>query len=302
MRNSKLESVNGFVTYLEKERHFSLHSIKSYSIDLAQFCEFLDKYSDDEMNSFNEVDKAAVTHYLGYLFEKGLSSRTVARKLAAIKSFYKYLLKAEEVSSNPASGVKYPKFEQRLPDFLSKDVLEKVLNAPSSATWEGLRDRAILELFYSSGIRLSELVQMSVESVNQNQFLIRVMGKGKKERVIPVGKTAVVSINAYLKSRESEYGSFTNDDPLFISNRGTRISPRTVQSRMKKYMDETALGMKFHPHLLRHTFATHLVDQGADIRAVKELLGHSSLSSTQKYTHLKVEQLKKVYKQTHPHA
>ncbi|MCH8011887.1 MAG: tyrosine recombinase XerC [Candidatus Marinimicrobia bacterium] len=302
MRDLKLDFVEEYLKYLDKERHYSFNSIKSYRIDLNQFCQFLNQYLGKIVDDFRFVDKTSIKHFLSYLFDRDISSRSIARKLATVKSFFRYLVKSEEVPFSPAAGVKSPKFVKHLPDFLEENLIEKLMQAPLLNKWEGLRDRAIMELFYSTGMRLNELVNLSVGDVSQSENLVKVTGKGNKERLVPVGDTAIDAINEYLYIRERAAGAISDNDPLFISNRMKRISPRTIQIRLKKYFEEIAMGMKFNPHLLRHSFATHLLDRGADIRAVKDLLGHASLSSTQVYTHLKVEQMKKIYKQSHPHA
>ena len=234
--------------------------------------------------------------------EKEKSPKTVARRLASLKSFYKYLVKAEEIEDNVTIHLKTPIVPKSLPNFVSKNLIETLMNAPPIDTIAGLRDRAILELFYSTGIRLSELVNLDIGDFQPDKKLVLVIGKGKKERLLPYGKVVENSVVHYLKKRKLSLKPAFHDKPLFVNSKENRISQRTVQRRMNNYIKLVADGKRLGPHLLRHTFATHLMSRGADIKAVKDLLGHSSLSSTQIYTHVPTEELKKNYKQAHPHG
>lgn len=311
MSDEKISSVNTFLEYLEKERGYSLHSIRNYRTDLLKFCLFLDNYAEGNMNDFREVNKLIIRNFLGHLMEEGLADTTVARHLASLKSFFKYLMRAEEVERNPATNVKTPKVKKRLPTFLEEAVVAKLLEMPvKESSWLGRRDSAILELFYSTGIRISELVNLSIKDVDFNTMLIRVLGKRNKERIVPFGKRAHQALGKYIRERENLFGPLETSEPLFISNRQKQIAARTVRDRLAFYLrqferskgGEKFRGIKWSPHTLRHAFATHMLDRGADIRAIKELLGHASLSSTQVYTHLQVEQMKKIFIQSHPHA
>ena len=294
--------VNGFLEYLEKERSYSPHTIKAYETDLIQFSQFVKEYSGTGFFNVSSVDKKTVQHFVGFLTEKDLSPKSTGRKLASIKSFFRYLLKYAHVESNPASAVKAPKQHATLPKFLQKEVLEQVLSHSDKDDWQLKRDKTILELLYSTGIRLSELVAIDLGDVLIDQKTVKVFGKGGKERIVPFGGKAAEALGFYLKERNIHLQKDLDNNPLFISKKGLRISPRTVQSRLKKLFDSVAAGSGFTPHLMRHTFATHLLDRGADIRAVKELLGHASLSSTQIYTHLETKKMKKIFEQAHPHA
>ena len=294
--------VNGFLEYLKKERSYSPHTIKAYETDLIQFSRFVKEYGGTGSFNVSSVDKKTVQHFVGSLTEKGLSPKSTGRKLASIKSFFRYLLKHAHVESNPASTVKAPKQHASLPKFLQKEVLEQILSYSDKDDWQLKRDKTILELLYSTGIRLGELVAIDMGDVQINQKTVKVFGKGGKERIVPFGGKAAEALDFYLKERNIYVHKDLNDNPLFISRQGLRISPRTVQSRLKKLFDSVAAGSGFTPHLMRHTFATHLLDHGADIRAVKELLGHASLSSTQIYTHLETKKMKKIFEQAHPHA
>ncbi len=291
-----------FLHYLEKERSYSPHTVKAYEIDLIQFKRFLSDYGDCAFSNMLAIDRQAIKHFVGYLSEKGLSPKSIARKIASVKSFYRYLLKTDQIESNPAAGLQAPRREQPLPKFIQKEVLAKVFLPSEEDDWQTERDRTMLELLYSTGIRLSELVALDLEDVELDRLTVRVFGKGGKARIVPLGKTAADAIKNYLKERAIRLKEVKGESPLFISKRGRRISPRTVQSRLKRLFESVSIGSGFTPHLMRHTFATHLLDSGADIRAVKELLGHASLSSTQIYTHLKTEKMKEIFDQAHPHA
>ena len=294
--------ISDFLTYLEKERHYSKFTINAYGYDLYRFVEFFEEYSGTPVSDFGDVDKIAIRHFLGKEFEEGYSSKTVARRLASVKSFLKYLLKIEEIQDNPAIHLKTPKTPKSLPVFVNEDMAERLMDAPASDSFIGLRDRAMLELFYSTGMRLRELVNINLDDFHTESQLIKVTGKGGKERLIPYGKRAQLSVENFLDFCGIQLSAKEVLVPLFINSRGKRISPRTVQRRIKMYLKTVADGERFGPHTLRHSFATHLLSRGADIRAVQELLGHSSLSSTQIYTHIQPEKMKKVYQQAHPHG
>ena len=294
--------ISDFLTYLEKERHYSKFTINAYGYDLYRCVEFFEEYSGTPVSDFGDVDKIAIRHFLGKEFEEGYSSKTVARRLASVNSFFKYLLKIEEIQDNPVIHIKTPKTPKSLPVYVNEDMVEKLMDAPASDSFIGLRDRAMLELFYSTGMRLRELVNINLDDFHTESQLIKVTGKGGKERLIPYGKRAQFSIEKFLEFCGVQLSEKEDIVPLFINSKGKRISPRTVQRRIKMYLKTVADGERFGPHTLRHSFATHLLSRGADIRAVQELLGHSSLSSTQIYTHIQPEKMKKVHQQAHPHG
>lgn len=300
MADLLIDSIESFMLTLEKERNFSLHTIKAYKNDLNRFNYFLNNtLSRKKLAKINRND---IRKFLAEEYDNGCSSKTVARRLATIKSYFKYLVKTELIQENISIHINSPKVPKKLPNFVDKNLIDTLMKTPSLDTHIGIRDRAVLELFYSTGMRLSELVNMNIGDFEINKKLIRVIGKGNKERMIPYGRTAESAIKNYLKIRNISLKPAFANKPLFVNSSEKRISKRTIQRRMNNYIKLVADGKRIGPHLLRHTFATHLLDNGADIRAVKDLLGHSSLSSTQIYTHVSIEKLKKDYTQAHPHG
>ena len=300
MADLLIDSIESFMLTLEKERNFSLHTIKAYKNDLNRFNYFLNNtLSRKKLVKINRND---IRKFLAEEYDNGYSSKTVARRLATIKSYFKYLVKTELIQENISIHINSPKVPKKLPNFVDKNLIDTLMKTPSLDTHIGIRDRAVLELFYSTGMRLSELVNMNIGDFEINKKLIRVIGKGNKERMIPYGRAAESAIKNYLKIRNLSLKPAFANKPLFVNSSEKRISKRTIQRRMNNYIKLVADGKRIGPHLLRHTFATHLLDNGADIRAVKDLLGHSSLSSTQIYTHVSIEKLKKDYTQAHPHG
>ena len=300
MADLLIDSIESFMLTLEKERNFSLHTIKAYKNDLNRFNYFLDNtLSRKKLAKINRND---IRKFLAEEYDNGYSSKTVARRLATIKSYFKYLVKTELIQENISIHINSPKVPKKLPNFVDKNLIDTLMKTPSLDTHIGIRDRAVLELFYSTGMRLSELVNMNIGDFEINKKLIRVIGKGNKERMIPYGRAAESAIKNYLIIRNLSLKPAFANKPLFVNSSEKRISKRTIQRRMNNYIKLVADGKRIGPHLLRHTFATHLLDNGADIRAVKDLLGHSSLSSTQIYTHVSIEKLKKDYTQAHPHG
>ena len=292
-----------FYIYLKKEKNYSNHTIKAYKNDLSRFLVFLPK----NISGFDKVNRESIRGFLESEIDrrdikKPISSKTIARRLASIKSLFKYLLQSEQVTNNPAILIKTPKTSRTLPGFIDQKVIKSLMESPDCSTSKGLRDRAILELFYSSGIRLSELIALNFGEVDIKNQLIKVHGKGNKERLIPFGNSAKFCIENYLKSRALSFKTALKKNPLFVNDKDKRVPTSTIQRRIRNYIKLVAEGKRLGPHILRHSFATHLMDMGADIRAVKDLLGHSSLSSTQIYTHVKPERMKSVYKQAHPHG
>ena len=287
-----------FLKFLSKEKNFSLHTIKAYQYDIQKFIEFLTEKS----VRVQQATKSDIRDFLSNQYDLGLTKKTVARRLASIKSFYKYLINIEFIDKNPSLFLQSPKLSKELPNFIDEKIIDDLMNQPDIDTLKGLRDRAIMELFYSTGMRLSELINLDIGSINTKDHLIKVVGKGNKDRLIPFGKRAKFCIENYLKKRALALESSFKGTPLFVNSKNQRVPKRTIQRRVSNYIKLVAEGKRLGPHILRHSFATHLMNKGADIRAVGDLLGHSNLSSTQIYTHVKPERMREIYKQSHPHG
>jgi tyrosine recombinase XerC len=266
----------------------------NYSIDLKSLSEFLK----DE--PIEKVDYVVLRRYLASLKELNLSKVSIARKIASIRSFFKFLFREGIIKANPASSLSTPKRDKHLPKFLDEKEIVLLLESPGKEDESGLRDAAILETLYSTGIRVSELVGLNIGSVDQIGGVIKVLGKGKKERIVPIGDRALQAVRDYLKKRRLAGGK--DDRALFFNKNGGRLTDRSVRRIINKYILKTSIQQKISPHTLRHSFATHLLDHGADLRSVQELLGHANLSTTQIYTHITTERLKSAYEKTHPRA
>jgi len=290
---------NKYINYLEAERNASPYTVRNYTTDLLDFFQFL---SNSKIDSLKEVDRHTLRDYLTQLMEKGFVKASIARKLSAIRSFYRYLLREEIISTSPVANTSSPKLDKRLPAFLSIEEINRLLEAPDLSTPQGLRDRALLELLYASGLRVSELVSLNLEQVNLDSNEIRVWGKGSKERMVLIGEPAARALTAYLTQSRPKLLVKKSSSALFLNRYGRRLIERRVQRILEKYANISSIGKRVYPHMLRHTFATHLLDGGADLRVVQELLGHASLSSTQIYTHVSKSQAKKVYLSAHPMA
>lgn len=295
--------VDEFLTHLRAGSHFSPHTIESYGLDLRQFLFFLEQEGISRAESVNYL---IIRKYLANMKAISLARSSIARKLACIRSFFRFLCRQGYLVNNPAAGVATPKREKRLPKFLYPEEIAALLEKPSSVTPLGLRDRAILELLYSSGLRLREIVNLTGKDLDLSRGYVRVMGKGSKERVVPLGGCAGRAIKEYMTSArpalQMKNVSMTKCENVFLNYRGTRLSGRSIQRMLDKYIEESALDRKISPHALRHSFATHLLENGADLRVVQELLGHVNISTTQIYTHLTKERIRTVYLKNHPRA
>ena len=322
--------IQKFLDYLKYERRFSEHTAKCYGADLTQYSEFLSGASeggptDGETIQFDhhhdgpatavatkvdlKIDQLllsagtdSVRLYLAFLNEKQYSRATIARKLATLRSFYKFLVKRNHLTTNPVTAVRTPKQDKKLPRFLEYEEVKRLLETPPMNTWLGARDRAIMETLYSTGIRVSELVALNMEDVDFLGEVVHVRGKGKKERIAPIGASALQTIQHYMEYRNKRAQNNNNFDSkvLFVNKHGRRLSTRSVRRKMDKYLKMAGLDPAISPHTLRHSFATHMLNNGSDLRSVQELLGHQSLSTTQVYTHLTTTRLKEVYESAHP--
>jgi len=293
------EIFNRYINYLEAERNVSPYTVRNYTTDLLDFFQFL---GGKGVGSLKEVDRYVVRDYLSHLMGRGLVKASIARKLSAIRSFYRYLLREEMVSTSPVATTSSPKLDRRLPTFLTIEEVEKLLEAPDLSTPQGQRDRALLELLYASGLRVSELVSLNLKQVDLGSGEIRVWGKGAKERITLMGKPAARALSDYLSQGRPKLLGERKSHTLFVNRYGERLTERMVQKILEDYASQAGIGKRVHPHVLRHTFATHLLDGGADLRVVQELLGHANLSSTQIYTHVTKSRARKIYLSAHPMA
>lgn len=288
--------ITEFIAYLETERNVSPHTVQAYRSDLAQMLSFVQREK-GENASAPDVDHLLLRRYLAHL-SKTTKKSSIGRKLAAVRSFFRHLLRRGAINKNPAELVATPKKEQRLPFHLDIDQATSLMEATEEGQKHALRDRAILELLYSSGLRVSELTGLTIGEIDLSGGMVRVMGKGGKERIVPVGSRATEALRAYLARRDNT----GHKEPLFLNTRGGCINRRSVARIVDAHVLRIAAFKKISPHTLRHTFATHLLEGGADLRAIQELLGHASLSTTQKYTHVSIDRLMEVYDKAHPKA
>jgi integrase/recombinase XerC len=298
-------SIQEFLEYLQYERNSSPNTLKSYTRDLEEFLLYLTRGRDEQEIDIQQIDHITIRDFLAALYVKGNQKTTVARKLAAIRSLFRFLHREGKIARNPARLVRTPRTSRRNPKVLSPREVEVILELPDPTTDRGARDAGMLELLYATGVRVSELVGLNLEDCSMSERLVKVMGKGRKERLVPFGEKADAAIKHYLLARARllmKQKSCREPNALFLNLRGDRISARSVQRILNRYLEESALVLEVHPHLFRHSFATHLLNSGADLRSIQELLGHESLTTTQKYTHLAVDQLVKTYRSAHPRA
>jgi len=322
---SVTEIINEFIDYLRFEKHFSNYTARCYTADLRQFVQVLWPTGDTGPGDRDDpggpdaqlptltheelkekllaVTPEHVRSFLAYLHGQKYSRSSTARKLATLRSFYKFLVRRGYLDTNPVAAIRTPKQDRRLPKCLTYDQVRSVLEAPNDSDLLGARDRAMLETIYSTGVRVSELVGLNISEVDFLGGMLHIRGKGGRERLSPIGHTAMLSIKKYLQMRQ-EHGQSDQFDnqAMFVNKHGKRLSMRSVRRKLDKYLAEVGLDPSISPHTLRHSFATHLLDNGADLRSVQELLGHQSISTTQIYTHLTTESLKKNYDRAHPRS
>jgi len=282
--------IDKFVTYLEIEKNSSNYTILNYKHDLEEFGAFLKE------TPLENVEYLTLRKYLAHLKSKNLKPRTLARKISCLRTFFRFLCREGYLKANPTALLLTPKLDKRLPEFLTEDEMLKLLNAPPKDSPFCLRDRAILETLYSTGMRVGELVGLNIEDVDFISGVVKVRGKGKKERLLPIGEKALSALREYVDKRKKQ------NKELLLNKNGTRLTDRGVRDIMEKYIRQTSSKENISPHTLRHSFATHLLNHGADLRSVQELLGHVNLSTTQIYTHLSTERLKNIYDKAHPRA
>lgn len=279
-----------FASYLEIEKNYSPYTLLNYRLDLTEFFDFI------EEKPIDKIEYSDFRRYLAQLRTRQFKPRSLARKLSSIRSFFRFLQREGLIKENPAVLLVTPKLDKTLPKFLSEEEMTKLIEAPRLDKNAGQRDKAIFETLYSSGLRVSELVGLNIEHIDFIGNVVKVMGKGKKERIVPIGDQALKEIRAYLASRNS------NERAVFLNKNGKRLTDRSIRNIVNKHILNTSVTMKVSPHVVRHSFATHLLNRGADLRSVQELLGHVNLSTTQIYTHVTTDRLKAIYDKAHPHA
>ncbi len=296
MHASSLDWIPRFLTHLSTERRLSAHTDANYRRDLQLFARYCEK---NGITEWPRVDSQHVRTFAASEFRRGQSARTIQRRLSALRSFFNFLLRESVLRSNPAVGVQAPKAPKRLPQTVDADQMAQLLTFRTDDELS-VRDKAIMELFYSSGLRLSELVDLDIRDVDLRDRTVRVTGKGGKTRMLPVGRFAVQALTTWLYERRAL--ASPDEEAMFVSQRGGRLRQRAIQVRIERWAKQQGLGVHMHPHMFRHSFATHLLESSQDLRAVQELLGHANISTTQVYTHLDFQHLAKIYDQAHPRA
>jgi integrase/recombinase XerC len=299
------DDVSSFLTYLEKQRDVSPNTVKAYGRDLADFTAFLRAHHGARPWSWESIDRLTMRGFLGHMQRRGIAKRSIARTLSAIRTFYRYLANTNDIEANPAKMVGTPKSERYLPSYLDRAQIELLFQMAEARAMEGgfteVRNLAILELFYSTGMRLSELQGLDRGDLDLVSQQVKVTGKGRKQRIIPVGDHATLALRNY-ESKRNALGGSVDKQAVFVARTGKRIGVRAIQKVVSAFLKEIDSEAGLSVHSLRHTFATHLLDAGADLRAVQELLGHASVATTQIYTHTSIERLKQVYQKSHPRA
>jgi integrase/recombinase XerC len=312
------EHLKSFLAYLKLNRHVSPHTVRAYESDVTQYLAWLASETGKKMSQLGpaDLDMSSVRVHVAELNRAGKARASVARKLSALKTFSRYLRREEIIDHDPTAMAVAPKRDQTIPTHLSEDEMTRLIETPNTGDPLGRRDRAILELFYASGLRLSELAAIDLENLDLHGRMVRVMGKGGKERLVPFNHSTATALRAWMKDRASIIAArrpkavvspkrpkgAKADDPLFVNYRGTRLSERSVDRMLRRYVAQCSTRMGISPHALRHSFATHLLQRGADLRVIQELLGHARLSTTQRYTHVNAAHLIDVYRKSHPRA
>ncbi|MFN4817767.1 MAG: site-specific tyrosine recombinase/integron integrase [Ignavibacteria bacterium] len=297
------QAVQEFLSACELQKGYSPHTIETYRFALMEFLDYFK--SEYGVNpDINAIEPADIRPFLGYLHDRGLSKKSLRVKIAAVKSFFKFAFRQSWIDRNPAAIVSTPKAEKKLPSFLQSGEIESLMDSFDPSSPGGARNIAIAELLYSSGLRVSELIQLPMQDLDMHAGTVRVMGKGKKERIVPIGGKAIEALEAYIAMRSylTSLDTAKPDGKVFLSDRGKMMNPSVVYRIIRRAMNPVTESPQKSPHVLRHTFATHLLDNGADISSVSEMLGHSSLSATQVYTHVSVDRLKQAYQKAHPRA
>jgi integrase/recombinase XerC len=295
-------AVRRFLSHLQYEKRYSAHTIRAYESDLDFFFEFLER--EYQTSAIPDVTHFQIRSWVVHLIDSGVTPRSVNRKITTLKSFFRFMLREKIIGQNPMSKIQSPKVPKKLPVFIDENRMSELFDGVQfEEGFSGLRDRTVLELFYGTGMRLSELVNLSESDINFSAQTVKVLGKRNKERIIPLSGTLIAALREYIEVRkEFVAGKQVEENALFVDNKCNKVYPKFVYRTVKRYLGNVTTGDKKNPHILRHTFATHMLNHGAEINAVKEILGHSSLAATQVYTHNTVEKLKNIYKQAHPKA
>ena len=300
------EHINSYISFLKNEKNYSNNTIISYKNDLLQLLNYLKDYKIIKRNNIQYIDHSIMRKYIVYLKKCNYSVRSISRKVSTIRSFFNFLSREGIIKINPTINLITPKIKKKLPSFLYLEEINKLIETPPGNTILGIRDRAILELLYGTGMRVGELVNLNISDIDLYEKTVRVFGKGSKERILPLGNPNIKAVQKYLTCRNifRKNISINKNDPnaLFLNRFGGRLSARSIRRTLIKYMKMAGLNKKISPHVLRHSFATHLLGGGADLRSVQELLGHESLSTTQIYTHITKERLKAIYKKSYPRS
>lgn len=299
-----IRTIERFLEHLDVERNFSEQSLRAYRTDLRQFAEFLHEKGTEDLSA---VEHLTLRAYLAGMSERNYGRRSIARKLASVRSLFRFLHRRGEIDDNPAKLLRTPKLVRNLPNFLDEQQINALLSAPDPNEWSGLRDKAILELLYATGLRVSELAGLLIEDIELAKGYLRTLGKGRKERMIPLLPAAVTSLKEWLQQRESPPRAKGRGVPgdvrnVFINQRGSALTDRSVRRLLDQYCRLAGINQKVTPHTLRHSFATHMLNHGADLRDVQELLGHAHLATTQVYTHVSTARMIDVYRRAHPSA
>ena len=293
--------IEDYIHFIRVERQLSANTLASYRRDLEGYAQHLQDVQ--QLKDYNEVNREHILLHLENLRTEGKTARTVARHISSIRSFHQFLLREKVTTTDPTVHLEMPQVEQKLPRVLSIEEIDALIAAPDRSKPQGVRDIAMLELLYASGMRISELIELNIEDIHLTMGFVRVFGKGRKERIIPLGKGALNAISKYLeRARYELQGKYPKTDALFISHRGKRLTRQGCWKIIKEYAQKARINKELTPHVLRHSFATHLIENGADLRAVQEMLGHADIATTQIYTHVSKTRLSEVYKQFHPRA
>ncbi|MGX9133777.1 site-specific tyrosine recombinase XerD [Rummeliibacillus sp. JY-2-4R] len=301
MKQDILDAIADYIHFLRVERQLSENTLQSYERDIKDYTTNI--FDKQQLNTFDDIDRLHILQHLQALRNKGISVRTVSRHISSIRSFHQFLLREKRCDHDPTIHIEMPKIEQKLPKVLSIEEVDRLIKAPNIAKPQGVRDRAMLELLYATGMRVSECIALNVDDIHLTMGFVRVFGKGGKERIIPLGSSAIEACTNYLNvARFKLENQKLRTEALFINQRGKRLTRQGCWKLMKGYAADAGIEKELTPHILRHSFATHLIENGADLRAVQEMLGHADIATTQIYTHISKSRLSEVYKQFHPRA